>query len=113
VPAADRLAAACDRVRTADLPWSWIWTDFDPANVFIARDQVRFIDLDDSVIGPAPLAASIFARRLRRAGVTCDAVHAAYERAWHGLSSRPVDWPAVVVVSQLVGCPADWAPAGT
>jgi len=62
----------------AHLPESWMPMDLDPSNVLVDGGQVRFIDLDDSFIGPAPLAMAGFARRCG-AAVTA---YRAYERAW-------------------------------
>ena len=58
---------------------SWVPMDLDPTNVLIDGDRVQFIDLDDSFIGPAPLAMAAFARR--RGGVRT-AAYAVYERSW-------------------------------
>lgn len=70
------------------LPDSWMPMDLDPSNVLIDGHEVRFIDLDDSFIGPAPQAMAAFARRCRR---DTAAAYRAYEQSW----SPPlegVDW---------------------
>ena len=70
------------------LPDSWMPMDLDPSNVLIDGHEVRFIDLDDSFIGPAPQAMAAFARRCKR---DTAAAYRAYEQSW----SPPlegVDW---------------------
>ncbi|HET7695962.1 MAG TPA: hypothetical protein VFK57_09670 [Vicinamibacterales bacterium] len=77
---------ACAHVMDASPARSWIPMDLDPSNVVADGDRVRFIDVDDSFAGPAPLALAAFARRCGdRSG------YAAYELAW----SPPlegIDW---------------------
>jgi hypothetical protein len=75
----------------ANLPESWMPMDLDPSNVLVDGEHVRFIDLDDSFLGPAPLAMAAFARR---SGGDRTAAYHAYERCW----PRPLehlDWPAL------------------
>jgi hypothetical protein len=103
------LEDACARVARCGYPTAWIWVDFDPANVIVGRDAIRFIDLDDSALGPAPIAATTFVERLRRSGLTRDdvaAVYEAYERAWPSLP--PLDRRAFEIVSRLVECQLAW-----
>src|SRR4051812_3215820 len=64
--AVDAIDRAVEDVLAAGLPDRWIPLDLDPANVLLDDDgNVAFIDLDDSYIGPAPLAIASFARRIR------------------------------------------------
>jgi hypothetical protein len=100
---------ACARVSRREYPTAWTWMDFDPANVIVAGDEIRFIDLDDSALGPAPIAASTFVCRLRRGGLTRDdvaAIYDAYERAWP--QPLRVDRRAFDIVSRLVECHLAW-----
>ena len=91
-PTAQAVADACRRVADS-APWAWIPMDLDCGNVLApAPDRVVFIDLDDSFHGPAPLAAALFARRLRDASLT-----RAWAAAW---TPRPdVDWHAADVAA--------------
>lgn len=79
------LAAACEwageehRPISPAIPASWIPMDLDSTNVLIDGERVHFIDLDDSFVGPAPLAMAAFSRR--GDGVRA-AAYAAYERSW-------------------------------
>lgn len=75
----------------ADLPRSWMPMDLDASNVLIDGEHVRFIDLDDSLIGPAALAMAAFARR-------CDGsvagAYRAYEQSWSPPLGTP-DWRTI------------------
>jgi hypothetical protein len=86
-------AATARAFRTAsrnDVARSWIPLDLDPENVILDEDGgVRFIDLDDSFVGPAPLALATFARRVARLQVAsqidvgpADELYLAYAEAW-------------------------------
>lgn len=55
---------ALGEMARTDLPRRWILLDLDPANVIVSSDGEAFIDLDDSFVGPGPLAAALFARRV-------------------------------------------------
>jgi hypothetical protein len=81
----------------AGVPHAWIPMDLDPANVLVDDDgAVRFIDVDDSFFGPAPLAMAILAQR-----GTGDTLYRTYEQSWSpSLSS--VDWPAFEIASTVV-----------
>ena len=64
--AADIVRQQCARVTSADVPATWIPMDLDPTNILIDDDdRVRFIDVDDSFLGPAPLAVATLALRWR------------------------------------------------
>jgi hypothetical protein len=102
----DRLAPAievhADALAHANVPASWIPMDLDPVNVLQdLGGEVRFIDLDDSFFGPAPLAMALFGRRMRTASL-----YRTYEQAWSPPLSG-VDWPgferAVTVVEAWLG----------
>lgn len=86
-----------EAVTNAGVPSSWIPMDLDPVNVLAdAGGEVRFIDLDDSFLGPAPLAMALFARR---SGIRSD--YRTYEACW----SPPlgaVDWTAFEVAAGLI-----------
>jgi hypothetical protein len=94
---------ACARVMDANVPRTWIPMDLDPANVLVDDDEVvRFIDVDDSFLGPAPLAMATLALR-------CDgqALYCTYERAW----SPPltgVDWSSFEVAARVVESWLGW-----
>ena len=84
------------------LPQSWMPMDLDPSNVLIDGGEVRFIDLDDSFIGPAPQAMAAFARRCSR---DTAAAYRAYEQSWspplEGLDWRGLEDAAITCQSQL------------
>jgi hypothetical protein len=103
------LQQACQAASVAEVPQSWIPLDLDPSNVLLDDDGVRFIDLDDSYIGPAPLALSTFQRRLvRHLGGLCDgersndALRVAYEQAWSPSLPMGDSWRAFEIVSTLI-----------
>ena len=77
----------------APLPQSWIPMDLDPSNVLFDGEHVRFIDLDDSFLGPAPLAVAAFARRCC-AGTERSVAYSAYEMTW-GTPLGTLDWNKV------------------
>lgn len=88
------LARAGEIVAAAKIPHTWAPLDLDPTNILVddgsgpaepRRLQVRFIDLDDSYLGAAPLAMAVFARRCRDRSL-----YAWYDGAW----TRPlgIDW---------------------
>lgn len=91
-----------ETVINADLPRSWIPMDLDPVNVLEdSSGEVRFIDLDDSFVGPAPLAMALFAKRSRDRSS-----YGLYEQAWFP-GIRGIDWPgferAVAVLDAWLG----------
>jgi hypothetical protein len=91
----------CARVTRADVPAAWIPMDLDPTNILIDdEDRVRFIDLDDSFLGPAPLAIATLA--LRCGDRT---LYRTYERSWlpplTGLDWAAFEMAATVVQSWL------------
>ena len=97
---------------TARVPESWIPMDLDPTNVLVdGRGTVRFIDLDDSFLGPAPLAMALFAKRTRGLrGFACassKSLYDRYERSWPRRLSD-VDWPAFEVTATLLEAWLGW-----
>jgi hypothetical protein len=73
----------CLRVARFHCTNSWVPTDLDPANVIVEGGAVRFIDLDGSVLAPAPLSAAVLARRFERHGiVNTMPLYSAYEQGW-------------------------------
>ena len=88
---------ACGTTAGAGLPRAWMPMDLDPANVLVDdHGAVRFIDVDDSFFGPAPLAMAILAQRSGGG-----APYRAYEESWLP-SLRAVDWPAFEIASTVV-----------
>lgn len=104
----DVIRRACWRACRREVPRGWIFTDLDPANVLVHDEQVRFIDLGDARIGPAPIALSTFARRLRRLGVPSDGPYGAYEAAWTPALSLRHEWPVFELLSCLFECYGSW-----
>lgn len=90
-------------VVTANVPESWIPMDLDPTNVLVDESgEVRFIDLDESYFGPAPLAMATFANRCRNTSI-----YRVYQQAW----SPPltdVHWRAFEVVAAVLEAWRGW-----
>lgn len=87
--------------------------DFDPTNVLIGDDgAVRFIDLDDSYLGPAALAMATFGRRVRRLNgaraIAIDALYRAYEQSWSWSPLGRRAWEALDIVSSIVEAHHGW-----
>jgi hypothetical protein len=80
-----RLQSASEAVRDPSIDISWIPLDLAPGNVLLDGDVVRFIDLDESFIGPAPLGLAMLTRRLdaNRSCGPCDIIALVLE-AWLG-----------------------------
>lgn len=102
-PSGARMRRQCADVMGAAVPTAWIPMDLDPANI-LSDEQggVRFIDLDDSFFGPAPLAMAILAAR------SADrTLYRAYESAWspplHGL-----DWEAFETAATVIQSWSGW-----
>ncbi len=93
----------CARVMRADVPTAWIPMDLDPTNILEDdEDRVRFIDLDDSYLGAAPLAVATLA--LRCGDRT---LYRTYERSW----SPPLtglDWAAFETAATVVQSWLGW-----
>jgi hypothetical protein len=110
-----RIYAACRDVVSADEPIAWVPLDLDPSNVLLDRGQVRFIDLEESHRGPAPLAIATFARRFSRLTsarpVPSDfsrRIYSAYERGRRRPALAPSLWHAFEIVSMLLEMHAGW-----
>lgn len=105
---------AC-RSLASDVPLSWVAPDLDPSNVIVYGKEVRFIDLDDALIGPAPLAIGTFARRIARAlgpdhwtPVSTARLVDVYERTWTPRLRLSTLWPAIDLVSDLLEYDLAW-----
>jgi hypothetical protein len=96
-PCGETVRRQCARVTRADVPFTWIPMDLDPTNILVDdEDRVRFIDVDDSFLGPAPLAMAGLA--MRCADRT---PYRTYERSW----SPPLvdlDWVAFETAAAVV-----------
>jgi hypothetical protein len=107
------LARVCRTVNDADLPHSWIPLDLDPGNVLIDDEAVRFIDLDRSRVGAAPLSLSLLLRRLRRirsdsASPQWVEVMRAYEQPWTPHLDLREAWSDLEMASVLVESHLSW-----
>jgi hypothetical protein len=101
--AAARLRRCGDVVAGANVPRSWIPMDLDPSNMLVDHDgRTRFIDADDSYLGPAPLALALFAPRCRDCSI-----HATYEQSWDPPVANP-DWRAFEVVATAIELWQGW-----
>lgn len=101
--AAGALKQGVDVVFDAAVPWSWIPMDLDPVNVLIDDEgEVRFIDLDDSFLGPAPLAMALFAKRSRSTSAP-----RTYEDAWSP-PLRNIDWPGFETAAAIIEAWLGW-----
>ena len=92
---------ACAAVCGANGPRSWIPMDLDPTNMLMDdAGAVRFIDVDDSFAGPAPLAMAAAAQRWRD-----PAAYRAYETSWpcavSDLAWQPFEVAAAVLQAWL------------
>jgi len=97
------IGRACATTAGAGVPHAWIPMDLDPANVLVDDDgAVRFIDVDDSFFGPAPLAMAILAQRSGGG-----APYRAYEQSWSP-SLLPIDWPAFEIASTVIELWLGW-----
>jgi hypothetical protein len=102
------VSAAIGRI-ASDLPASVVLTDFDPANVLVGDGTVRFIDVEDCMLGPAALAIAIFIRRLARRGIGCGVdLWDAYEGAWTPPLDLRAQRRALETMAALVECQLDW-----
>jgi hypothetical protein len=99
----DLVRRACAEAASADVPHTWIPMDIDPANILVDdKSAVRFIDLDDSFVGPAPLAMAVLANR-RAARAACRA----YEASWSP-SLGGIDWANFEIAAKVVEMRLGW-----
>jgi hypothetical protein len=113
--ARDAIDNARSRLAGVQLPDSWIPMDLDPDNVLVDEDgSVRFIDLDDSFFGPAPLAIATLARRIRRAVRTPEfpaltrVLYRAYGGAWPDGALAHCPWRSVEIASVALDAYLGW-----
>jgi hypothetical protein len=93
----------CAQALRADVPAAWIPMDLDPANVLVGTgDRVGFIDVDDSFLGPAPLAMATLARRCAD-----PTLYRTYERSWSPPLAR-LDWQDFEVAASVVESWLGW-----
>lgn len=93
---------ACAAVADADVPETWIAMDLDPTNVLVDdRGAVRFIDVDDSFFGPAPLAMAAVAARCGDASAC-----RAYEESWS--PALGIEWTSVAIAATVVRAWLGW-----
>jgi hypothetical protein len=93
----------CAKAMRAEVHQTWIPMDLDPTNVLVDGDgAVRFIDVDDSFVGPAPLAMAILSQRCGG-----QALYHAYEQSWSPPLTR-VDWPAFEVAAKVIESWLGW-----
>jgi hypothetical protein len=109
------IAHACEEVGAANVAHSLVPTDLHPSNIVITDDAVRFIDLDEAQVGPAPLAVSILVQRLARAqrspfahSMFGDSLYSVYEGAWSSPCQMAGRWQAFEAVSALLEAYLGW-----
>lgn len=93
----------CSNVIDADVPATWIPMDLDLTNILSdGEGRVRFIDLDDSFLGPAPLAMAVLAAR-------CDdrPPYRTYERSWIP-PLAPIAWRSFEIAAIVVQAWLGW-----
>jgi hypothetical protein len=99
----DVVNRACAQVRLADVAATWIPMDLDPANVLVDdADRARFIDVDDSFLGPAPLG---MATLVLRCGDR--ALYRTYERSWLPTLTG-LDWLAFETAAAVIHAWLGW-----
>ena len=90
--------------------------DLDPSNILVDDEgRVRFIDVDDSFLGPGPLALAILAARrgekpllsARGARPSGRAIYRTYEQAW-STPLRHLDWVAFETAATVVQSWLGW-----
>jgi hypothetical protein len=106
----EAIERACHEIGAAGVPHSWIPLDLDPGNVLLDDDgAVRFIDLDDSFAGAAPLAMATYARRVTRLQIDRDrsvpwrqSLYGAYERTWPVAPLAAYEWRSFEIASAVL-----------
>jgi hypothetical protein len=99
----DILVGACADVRVAEVLSTWIPMDLDPANILVDDEEhARFIDVDDSFLGPAPLAMATLAMRCGDRSL-----YRTYERSWPTVLTR-MDWPAFETAAAVIHAWLGW-----
>jgi hypothetical protein len=94
---------ACATVCGADVPHAWIPMDLDPTNALVDDvGAVRFIDVDDSFFGAAPLAMAAFARRCGGG-----AGYQEYEQGWSPVLTG-IDWTPFEIAAAVVQTWLGW-----
>lgn len=94
---ASRLLGVSPPGLRANAPDSWIPMDLDPTNALVDSDGgVRFIDLDDSFVGAAPLAIAGLARRCGDRSL-----QQTYEQSWSPALTG-LDWAAFETMATVV-----------
>jgi hypothetical protein len=97
------LFGASPRGIPANVPDSWIPMDLDPSNVLVDGDGgVRFIDVDDSFVGAAPLAMATLAARCGDRSL-----YRTYEQSWSPALTG-LDWAAFEVTAAVVQAWLGW-----
>jgi hypothetical protein len=87
----------------ANVPDSWIPMDLDTTNVLVDSDGgVRFIDVDDSFIGAAPLAMAVLAARCGDRSL-----YRTYEESWSPALAG-LDWAAFEMTAAVVQSWLGW-----
>jgi hypothetical protein len=99
---ADLIRDTYASVQRASLPRAWLPMDLDPTNVIVHDGDVRFIDVDDSYVGPAPLPIALFARR-------CGGppAHRAYQQSWSPPLER-IDWQSFEIAAAVFEAWRGW-----
>jgi len=102
-PGREAIGRASTRLRLAGTTPTWIPMDLDATNVLVDEcDRARFIDVDDSFLGSAPLAMATLAMRCRDR-----TVYHTYERTWPAALAR-LDWPTVETAAAVIHAWLGW-----
>lgn len=101
----------CGQVCRAQHPTAWVAGDLDPANVILEGDRVRFIDLDEAILGPAPLSLATFARRVGGDRAWRRRLFEPFAATWDLPPLSDETLAAYDLVSRLVECRSAWEQA--
>jgi hypothetical protein len=103
VAAGDVVVPAFAVTTAAEVCRSWIPMDLDLTNLVADPDDaVRFIDVDDSFFGPAPLAIALLAQRS-----SDRTIYRTYEQSWRPALGG-IDWACVEVVASAIDAWLGW-----